>query len=58
MKTELGETFGRIKDIEVIIAAVKAVWDSIGVDRLDSLIRSMPKRLEAVIAAGGMATPY
>ena len=58
METELGETFGRIKDIDVVIAAVMAVWNSIGVDRLDSLIRSMPNRLEAVITAGGRATPY
>ncbi|KAG0138079.1 hypothetical protein HOY82DRAFT_596728 [Tuber indicum] len=30
METELGETFGRIKDIEVVTVAVRAVWDSIG----------------------------
>ncbi|RPA99617.1 hypothetical protein L873DRAFT_1843518 [Choiromyces venosus 120613-1] len=58
METELGETFGRIKDIEVIIRAVKAIWDAIEISRLDGLIRSMPERLEAVIAAGGMATAY
>ncbi|RPA99585.1 hypothetical protein L873DRAFT_1683125, partial [Choiromyces venosus 120613-1] len=58
METELGETFGWIKDIEVIIRAVKAIWDSIEISCLDGLIRSMPECLEAVIAAGGMATAY
>ncbi|RPA97389.1 hypothetical protein L873DRAFT_1640778, partial [Choiromyces venosus 120613-1] len=58
METELGETFGQIKDIEVIIRAVKAIWDSIEISRLDGLIHSMPERLEAVIAAGSMATAY
>lgn len=31
---------------------------NIGADRLDNLVSSMPGRLEAVIAAGGNATPY
>ncbi|RPA91301.1 hypothetical protein L873DRAFT_1714619, partial [Choiromyces venosus 120613-1] len=58
METELGETFGWIKDIEVIIRVVKAIWDSIEISRLDGLIRSMPERLKAVIAAGSLATAY
>lgn len=58
METELGETFGRVSDLEVLKVVVKNAWNNIGADRLDSLIRSMPRRLEAVIAAGGNATPY
>ena len=55
METELGETWGRVGDIEVLEACLKAVWESIP---LDSLIRSMPARLQAVIDAEGGATPY
>lgn len=58
METELGETFGRVSDLEVLKVVVKNASDDIGADRLDSLIRSMPRRLESVIAAGGNATPY
>ncbi|RPB02537.1 hypothetical protein L873DRAFT_1672807, partial [Choiromyces venosus 120613-1] len=58
METELGETFRQIKDIKVIIRAVKAIWDSIEISYLDGLIRSMPECLKAVIAVGGMATAY
>lgn len=58
METELGETFGRIEDLETLKLVLKNTWDHIGADRLDSLVRSMPRRLQAVIAAGGNATPY
>lgn len=58
METELGETFGRVSDLDTLKIILKNAWDNIGADRLDSLIRSMPRRLEAVINAGGNATPY
>ncbi|KAH0603088.1 uncharacterized protein H6S33_008092 [Morchella sextelata] len=58
IETELGETIGRVNDIEVLQIMIRNAWDSIPVDRLDSLVRSMPRRLAAVIAAGGHATPY
>jgi hypothetical protein len=58
METELGEVVGRVEDIEVLKVMLRNAWNNIGIDRLDTLIRSMPRRLEAVIAAGGRATPY
>lgn len=58
METELGETWGRVGDIEVLEACLKAAWESIPQERLDSLIRGMPARLQAVIDAEGGATPY
>jgi hypothetical protein len=58
IETELGEAIGRVNDLEVLQIMIKNAWNSIPVDRLDSLIRSMPRRLAAVIAAGGHATPY
>ena len=33
-------------------ACLKAVWESISQERLESLVRSMPARLQAVIDAG------
>lgn len=58
METELGETFGRISDFVVLKVVLKNAWNNIGVERLDSLIRSMPSRLEAVITVGGNTTQY
>lgn len=57
-KTELGESFGKVPYFEVLKVVLNNGWDNIGVDGLDSLIRSMPRSLETVIAAGGNATPY
>ena len=45
-------------DIEVLEACLKAAWESIPQERLDSLIRSMPTRLQAVIDAEGGATRH
>ncbi|RPB13102.1 hypothetical protein P167DRAFT_486580, partial [Morchella conica CCBAS932] len=58
METELGQEIGRVRDLEVLKAMLQRAWDNIGIDRLDALIRSMPRRLEAVIAARGQATRY
>lgn len=54
----MGETIGLIQVIEVLKIIIRNTWDNIIVDRLDRLIRSMPRKLEAVIAAGGQATRY
>jgi len=58
IETELGETWGQIGDILLLQQHVRIIWEQIAVERLDSLIRSMPDRLRAVIAAEGNATPY
>ena len=38
--------------------AVKAAWDAILGEELQELVRSMPKRCEAVIAVEGGHIPY
>ena len=58
MGMELGGTWGRVGDIEVLEACLKAAWGSIPQERLDSLIRSTPARLQAAIDAEGGAMPY
>lgn len=60
IETELGEIYGntRFTNVETLKLLLRGAWDNIGIDRLDSLIRSMPQRLQAVIAAEGNATPY
>ncbi|KAI5806383.1 hypothetical protein EDC01DRAFT_609113 [Geopyxis carbonaria] len=58
MQTELGETWGRVADIKVMKVCLTTVWKMIEEDRMKSLIGSMPARLQAVIDAGGSATPY
>lgn len=58
METELGETWGRIGDVGTLEQVLEMVWKSIPEERLNSLISSMPSRLQAVIDAGGGATPY
>ncbi|KAH0605583.1 uncharacterized protein H6S33_004805 [Morchella sextelata] len=58
IETDIGEAVGRVEDIEVLKVMLRNAWNNIGIDRLDTLIRNMPRRLEAVIAAGGRATPY
>ncbi|RPB22313.1 hypothetical protein L211DRAFT_788844 [Terfezia boudieri ATCC MYA-4762] len=58
IEQELGEMYGRISDTEILADATQAIWKEITGDRLRGLIRTMPDRLRAVIAAGGAATPY
>lgn len=58
METELVESFGSVSDLEVLKVVLKTAWGNISISHLDSLIRSMPCWLEAVIAAGGNVTPY
>ena len=58
METELGETWGRVGDIWVLQDVLSLVWEQIPKERLRSFIQSMPARLQAVIDAGGGATPY
>jgi hypothetical protein len=58
MECYLGERYGRIGDINVLCIALNDAWERIGWNRLDSLIRSMPERIRAVIAADGGPTRY
>jgi len=58
MENELGETWGRIADLGTLEMALNTVWRAIPNERLESLIHSMPARLQAVIDAEGEATRY
>ena len=58
METELGETWGRIGDISTLEQVLQVVWKNIPEERLDSLVKSMLARLQAVIDTDGGATPY
>ncbi|RPB03731.1 hypothetical protein L873DRAFT_1555713, partial [Choiromyces venosus 120613-1] len=58
MENELGETWGRIGDIETLEKALNIVWNSIPNSQLESLIRTMPACLQAVIDGEGRATQY
>ena len=53
MGMELGETWGRVGDIEGLEARLKAAWGSILQGWLDCLIKSTPARLQAAIDAEG-----
>ena len=56
--TKRRNEFCGLMNLEVLEACLKVVWESISQERLGSLIRSMPARLQAVIDAEGGATPY
>ena len=58
MENELGETWGRIGDMTTLEIALNTIWQAIPNERLESIIRSMPGRLQAVIDADGGATRY
>ncbi|KAG0130919.1 hypothetical protein HOY82DRAFT_486137, partial [Tuber indicum] len=58
MENELGETRGRIGDIPTLETALSMVWNSIPVERLERLIRTMPQYLQAVIDMDGGPTRY
>jgi hypothetical protein len=58
IETERGEIWGRVSNAEDWERCVTTVWERIAEERLDSLIRSMPERLQKVIDVGGAATPY
>lgn len=58
METELGETWGRVGDVQTLQAVLWQVWENIRKERLSSLVQSMPARLQAVIDAQGGATLY
>ena len=47
----IGETWGRISNIPVLQETLSRLWEAIPAERLDSLIRTMPERLQAVINA-------
>jgi transposase len=58
IETELGEIWERASDIEILKTMLSITWEQITEERLDRLVDSMPSRLQAVIDAGGAATPY
>ena len=58
LETEMGETWGRIGDTDILETCLRNAWELIPTSRLENLIASMPARLQAVIAAGGGATRY
>ena len=58
METELGQIHEWAEDVDSLVLMLQAAWDSITPERLSRLIASMPRRLAAVIAAGGNATKY
>ncbi|KAG0138016.1 hypothetical protein HOY82DRAFT_476724, partial [Tuber indicum] len=58
METEFGQTLRGIGDIPVLERALSSVCHQIPAGRLESLICSMPKGLQAVIDVQGGPTPY
>jgi len=58
MENALGETWGRIGDLGTLEIALNMVWRAIPNERLESLLHSMPTRLQAVIDAEEVATRY
>ncbi|RPA76828.1 hypothetical protein BJ508DRAFT_213303, partial [Ascobolus immersus RN42] len=58
MEVFLGQNWGRAKNETELLQMCEAAWASISPNRLLDLCRGMRARLEAVIAAGGKATPY
>jgi len=54
----IGGTWGRISNIPVLQETLSRLWEAIPAERLDSLIRTMLERLQAVINAKGGATRY
>jgi len=58
IEIELGETWGRISNIPVLQETLARLWEAIPAERLDSLIRTMLERLQAVINAEGGAMRY
>jgi len=58
IETELGEIWGRISNIPELQETLSRLWKTIPAERLDSLIRSIPERLQAMINAEGGATRY
>ena len=58
LEIELGLKYGRISDLELLKEKLLEEWRNIGRDRLLALVKTMPDRLRAVIAAGGGPTSY
>ena len=58
LEVEMGEKYGRISDLNLLEEKLLEEWANISLDRLLGLVYSMRRRLEAVIAVGGAATPY
>jgi len=58
IETELGQIYEWALDEDTLIMMLRVAWADITPERHLQLIRSMRRRLEAVIAAGGNATLY
>ncbi|KAG0124098.1 hypothetical protein HOY82DRAFT_494507, partial [Tuber indicum] len=58
MENELGETWGRIGDIPTLETRLSTVWNSIPVECLERLIRTIPHRPQAVIDIDGGPARY
>lgn len=58
IEVELGEKYGRISDINMVMEKVREEWNNIPKERLLSLVSTMRKRLQRIIDVGGAATPY
>lgn len=58
LEVELGLRYDRIDDMELLQEELHREWGNITKERLLGLIKTMPDRLRAVIAAGGEPTPY
>ena len=56
MKSYLGKVYGRISKDNILKQTVKEAWDQIDSEWLNEMIRTMLKRLSAVIGEKGKAT--
>ena len=48
----------QFNDIEQLRGAITKAWDSITQEKLDLLIKNMPKRINQMIKTGGHFTDY
>ncbi len=58
MEVELGMIHGRSENVDRLQQDARGAWFLIPEERKVALIESMPQQLQAVIDAGGAATPY
>ncbi|KAG5294030.1 transposable element Tcb2 transposase [Histoplasma capsulatum G186AR] len=58
MKRRVSKIRHKIHSTEQMKDELQKIWDSITQEEIQSLMRSMPRRMKAVIAAKGGATKY
>ena len=51
--THLKEIVNSQRDYDVLCDVIEQAWNALGQDKIDNLIRSMPRRVKAVWKAGG-----